>query len=71
MARTIEFSVGNTYADRHETLREQLGDDYDAIMREVVEDKLHELTKNVERRVDAQMAAATQSMADELDDDDD
>ncbi len=55
MARTIEISVGDSFAERHEQLKEQLGTEYEVTMRENVEDVLHSLTKQLERSAEQQL----------------
>ncbi len=60
MAETVEFEIGNSYADRHRNLKAQMGDRYEMIMREAIEDELHELTKDLERQIDAQVQSAPQ-----------
>lgn len=66
MARTIEIVVGDSFAERHEQLREQLGDEYEITMRENVEDVLHSLTKQLERSAE-QQSQLSQTTESELD----
>lgn len=54
MAERIEIIVGDSFAQKHEQLQAQLGDEYDATMRENVEDILHTLTKQLERSAEQQ-----------------
>ena len=49
MADTIEVTVGDSFAQRHQNLVDQLGSEYETMMRDTVEDELHRLTKQLER----------------------
>jgi len=55
MAREITLTVGDSFAERHEQLLEQLGEEYEAVIREHVEDDLHQLTKQLERNAEQQL----------------
>jgi len=63
MAETIEIEVGGIYAQQFEILQQQVGDRVNAVLRDTVEDEIHELTKNVERQIDAQEEAQAQQEA--------
>ncbi len=52
MAREITIAVGESFADRHDTYREQLGDEYTQRMRKLVEDEIHALTQEIERQTE-------------------
>lgn len=67
MAEEITIVVGESFAAQHENLRAQLGERYDDVIRETVEDKLHQLVKEVERSADQQQAQMQQMMPSESD----
>ena len=50
MAKKIEITVGELYADLHERFSENLGQEYDDTIRAEVEDYLHTLNKQLERQ---------------------
>lgn len=65
MAQDIEIPVGDSFAARHEQYLEQMGEEYEQIIRTTVEDRLHELTKDIERRSEQQLAAQAQAAEEE------
>lgn len=54
MGEEITVYVGDLYANQHAQLSEALGEQYDQQLRTVVEDTIHDVTKNVERQSELQ-----------------
>jgi hypothetical protein len=54
MGREITIYVGELYANQHDQLQAVLGEEYEAQMRTVVEDAIHDVTKQAERQTEVQ-----------------
>jgi uncharacterized protein YbjQ (UPF0145 family) len=65
VAREITIAVGESFADRHDTYREQLGDEYTQRMRKLVEDEIHTLTQEIERQTEAALQQSVSAASEE------
>lgn len=54
MSETIEIEVGNIYANLHEQFSDQIGEQYDARIRQEIEEFIHNFNQQVERAQEQQ-----------------
>ena len=60
MAEYVEFAIGDSFAQRHEQFRDDLGDEYDEQMRNLIENELHTITQQLERQAEQQLQLGTE-----------
>lgn len=67
MGQEIVIEVGDSFKGKHDQFKQLLGDQYTVRMRELVEDELHTLTKQIERQTEHEQAQIGDEIADAVD----
>ena len=52
MVETVTIAIGDSFAQRHERLSEDLGEQYDERMRTLIENEIHTVTQEIERQAE-------------------